>query len=157
MPKRPALILSALFDRARRRVLRIRRGQRGDPAVESLAEFPKSIGEWRMVREGVIEQDVKDVLRADDYLTRQYAAPGKAVNLFVAFFDPNAPGRRRILQELPAGIGLDVDGFRHHSAWTIAGRARRSKSTATLFQKAPMSRRAMNTLLSSIGINRAIG
>ena len=47
-----------------------------------------------MLREGVIEQDEKDVLRADDYLTRQYAAPGgKAASLFVAYFRSQRAGQ----------------------------------------------------------------
>jgi EpsI family protein len=50
------------------------------PLSRPLAEFPTDIlgqrADWRMVREGVIEQEDKDVLRADDYLTREYAASG---------------------------------------------------------------------------------
>ena len=47
-----------------------------------------------MVREGVIEQDDKDVLRADDYLTRQYAASlGKIGSLFVAYFQSQRAGQ----------------------------------------------------------------
>jgi EpsI family protein len=68
-----------------------------------------------MVREGVIEQEDKDVLRADDYLTREYAASGAgsvsggsvsagsgsggpvskggSVNLFVAYFRSQRTGQ----------------------------------------------------------------
>jgi EpsI family protein len=47
-----------------------------------------------MVREGVMEQEEKDVLRADDYLTRQYAASsGKSANLFVAYFQSQRAGQ----------------------------------------------------------------
>jgi EpsI family protein len=47
-----------------------------------------------MVREGVMEQDEKDVLRADDYLTRQYAAaPNKTASLFVAYFQSQRAGQ----------------------------------------------------------------
>ncbi len=47
-----------------------------------------------MVREGVIDQDERDVLRADDYLTRQYAAPGgKTASLFVAYFRSQRAGQ----------------------------------------------------------------
>ncbi len=64
------------------------------PQSKRLAEFPKSIGNWRMVREGVIDQEDKDVLRADDYLTRQYAAAsGESANLFVAFFQSQRAGQ----------------------------------------------------------------
>jgi EpsI family protein len=63
------------------------------PRSKPLAEFPTVIGDWRMVREGVIEQDERDVLRADDYLTRQYAAPGKTASLFVAHFQSQRAGQ----------------------------------------------------------------
>jgi EpsI family protein len=47
-----------------------------------------------MVREGVIEPDEKDVLRANDYLTRQYAtSSGGWVNLFVAYFRSQRAGQ----------------------------------------------------------------
>ena len=69
---------------------------RGETAVSSKAldGFPKEIGEWRMVQQGVMEQEVKDVLRADDYITRDYAAsPRKFANLFVAFFKSQRAGQ----------------------------------------------------------------
>ncbi len=47
-----------------------------------------------MLHEGAIEQDERDVLRADDYLTRQYAAPGgKTASLFVAYFRSQRAGQ----------------------------------------------------------------
>jgi EpsI family protein len=64
------------------------------PPSRPLSAFPVAIGDWRMVREGVIEQDERDVLRADDYLTRQYAtSSGKSANLFVAFFQSQRAGQ----------------------------------------------------------------
>ncbi len=93
MPKRPALVLSALFVVQGAAFYGLAGRSEAIPQSRSLSELPKSIGEWRMLREGVIEQDEKDVLRADDYLTRQYAAPGKAVNLFVAYFRSQRAGQ----------------------------------------------------------------
>lgn len=56
--------------------------------------FPKQLGAWKMVQQGVMEQEVKDVLRADDYITREYAAsPQKVANLFVAFFKSQRAGQ----------------------------------------------------------------
>jgi EpsI family protein len=64
------------------------------PPARPLAEFPARIGEWRMIQQGELEQEVKDVLRADDYLTRRYAAPdGEAASLFVAYFQSQRPGQ----------------------------------------------------------------
>jgi EpsI family protein len=41
-----------------------------------------------------MDQDVKDTLRADDYLTRDYVeAPGRIANLFVAFFRSQRAGQ----------------------------------------------------------------
>jgi EpsI family protein len=94
MSNRPALILSALFVVQGATFYGLSRRAELIPPSEPLSEFPAIIGDWRMVREGVIEQDEKDVLRADDYLTRQYAtSSGKHVNLFVAYFQSQRAGQ----------------------------------------------------------------
>ncbi len=47
-----------------------------------------------MIQQGVMEQEVKDVLRADDYITRGYAAAAEQfANLFVAFFKSQRAGQ----------------------------------------------------------------
>jgi EpsI family protein len=64
------------------------------PFYRPLDGFPKEIGGWRMIQQGVMEQEVKDVLRADDYITRGYAAsPEQSANLFVAFFKSQRAGQ----------------------------------------------------------------
>jgi len=64
------------------------------PSCRALDGFPKEFGGWRMIQQGVMEQDVKDVLRADDYITREYAeSPEKVANLFVAFFKSQRAGQ----------------------------------------------------------------
>jgi EpsI family protein len=64
------------------------------PVSKPLAEFPTAMGEWRMLREGAIDQAEKQVLRADDYLTRQYGTTsGKSANLFVAYFQSQRAGQ----------------------------------------------------------------
>ncbi len=64
------------------------------PPYRSLAGFPREIGAWRMVRQGVIQQDVKDILRADDYITREYQASSQeSASLFVAFFKSQRAGQ----------------------------------------------------------------
>src|ERR1700722_2855753 len=42
------------------------------PAALPLSEFPRGIGGWRLHKEGVVEPEIEDVLRADDLLTRSY-------------------------------------------------------------------------------------
>ncbi len=94
MPKRPTLVLSALFLVQGAAFYGLARRTETIPQPKLLSEFPTRIGEWRMLRGGVIEQDEKDVLRADDYLTRQYAAPGgKEASLFVAYFRTQRAGQ----------------------------------------------------------------
>ena len=68
----------------------------GEPAVTArpLSGFPRQITDWRMTREDPMAQDVKETLRADDYLTRDYAGPeGRPVNLFVALFKSQRAGQ----------------------------------------------------------------
>ncbi|HUJ50840.1 MAG TPA: EpsI family protein [Bryobacteraceae bacterium] len=69
---------------------------RGEPEVmvRPLSGFPSGIGGWRMVRETAMDEDVKATLRADDYLTRDYAGPQRRlVNLFVASFKSQRAGQ----------------------------------------------------------------
>jgi EpsI family protein len=96
MPLRngPALALSVLLVAQGVAFYGISRRAEWIPPSKPLAEFPAVIGNWRLVREGAIEQDERDVLRADDYLTRQYAASrGKTANLFVAYFQSQRAGQ----------------------------------------------------------------
>jgi EpsI family protein len=94
LPDRATIILSALLMFQGATFYGLTRRAESIPSSKPLAEFPKSIGDWKMVREGVIEQEDKDVLRADDYLTRQYAAPaGRSASLFVAYFQSQRAGQ----------------------------------------------------------------
>jgi EpsI family protein len=65
------------------------------PLPRPLTEFPAEIGNWRSVQEGVVDEEVRDVLRADDLLTRTYvsAVSGIPANLFVAFFETQSEGQ----------------------------------------------------------------
>jgi EpsI family protein len=53
-----------------------------------LSLFPSEFEGWRMAQEGVVEQEVRDVLQADDLLNRTYARDGSrlATSFFVAMF-----------------------------------------------------------------------
>jgi EpsI family protein len=64
------------------------------PAGPSLDLFPAQVGNWRMLRDFPIEQEIRDQLRADDLMNRMYAQetpPG--VNLFVAYFKTQRTGQ----------------------------------------------------------------
>ena len=65
------------------------------PVYRPLDQFPTALGSWQMIQQGVMEPEVKDVLRADDYITRFYGNKDthKAANLFVAFFKSQRAGQ----------------------------------------------------------------
>jgi EpsI family protein len=64
------------------------------PRARPLSGFPTQLGNWTMVNEGVVEKEIRDVLRADDILNRTYAGPeGQAANLFVAYFKTQRAGQ----------------------------------------------------------------
>ena len=65
------------------------------PAARPLKACQTQFGPWNMVREGVMEKETLDVLRADDTLTRLYTRPasGAAASLFVAYFKTQRTGQ----------------------------------------------------------------
>ena len=69
MFNRPAVILSAILLTQTAVFYGFSRGEQA-PAYRPLEQFPATLGSWHMVQQGVMEPEVKDVLRADDYITR---------------------------------------------------------------------------------------
>jgi EpsI family protein len=65
------------------------------PLAHPLSEFPTRVQDWNVIEDGVIDQETRDLLRADDYLTRVYAnrATGEEANLYVAFFKTQQTGQ----------------------------------------------------------------
>jgi EpsI family protein len=55
------------------------------PALNS---FPVQIGGWKLAQEGYVDQETRDLLQADDLLSRTYVRSGDPlpVNLFIASF-----------------------------------------------------------------------
>lgn len=70
-------------------------GVQSVPLPVPLSEFPTEIGAWRLLQEGVVDAEVRQVLRADDLLNRTYARAqdGIAVHLFLAYFKSQAEGQ----------------------------------------------------------------
>jgi EpsI family protein len=68
---------------------------RGESAIYSapLTNFPASVGPWKLLSQGVIEQEELDFLRADDTLTRLYGSPEGAASLFIAYFKTQRRGQ----------------------------------------------------------------
>lgn len=57
-------------------------------APPPLTSFPQQIGNWHLAQEGIVDQETRDVLQADDLLTRTYSRPGSQLltGVFIASF-----------------------------------------------------------------------
>jgi EpsI family protein len=60
----------------------------------SFTEFPNRLGAWNLSQEGVVEQEVRDMLQADDIMNRFYSDTQSrySANLFVASFRSQRSG-----------------------------------------------------------------
>jgi EpsI family protein len=58
------------------------------PPMVPLGGFPLSVGNWRFLEEGVVDQETRDFLKADDLMDRVYASAvtKRQANLLVAAF-----------------------------------------------------------------------
>jgi EpsI family protein len=64
------------------------------PVVEPLSTFPQRMGDWKMLSDTPIEEEVQRVLKADDTMNRMYDGPGgKSAYLFIAFFKSQRNGQ----------------------------------------------------------------
>lgn len=65
------------------------------PPSTPLARMPASLGPWQQVGpDGVVEQEIMDVLQADDLLNREFEKPdGTKTNLFIAAFRSQRNGK----------------------------------------------------------------
>lgn len=91
---RPAIILSAVLLTQTAVFYGFSRNEQA-PSYRPLNDFPVMLGSWHMVQQGIMEPEVKEVLRADDYITRFYADSkgNRYANLFVAFFKSQRGGQ----------------------------------------------------------------
>jgi EpsI family protein len=64
------------------------------PVTRPLEQFPSQLGSWTKTQDGVVEQEVQDILKADDLLNRFYGdtKSGQSANLFVASFRSQRTG-----------------------------------------------------------------
>lgn len=63
------------------------------PVARPLAEFPQTLGSWKTIRQGVIDKDTMDVLKADDTLIRTYSDGVAVPDLFIAGFRSQRTGK----------------------------------------------------------------
>src|SRR5579871_5185110 len=93
LKKPPALILTIFLILQASVFYGFSRGSESIPPALPLNQFPTKLGSWQMVQQGVIEQEVKDILRADDYVTRYYSNSRNYADLFVAYFKSQRAGQ----------------------------------------------------------------
>jgi EpsI family protein len=63
------------------------------PTRSSLSEFPKDLDGWKLVGEDVLSDPIAGVLKADDYIMRNYQnAKGRPVDMFVAYYRTQRAG-----------------------------------------------------------------
>ncbi len=63
------------------------------PNSRPLSGIPRTLGNWQFVREGVIDKETMDVLKADDTVTREYQNGRVEANFFVAGFRSQRTGK----------------------------------------------------------------
>jgi EpsI family protein len=63
------------------------------PLPAALTTFPPVLGNWHQVEEGVIDADTRDVLKADDLMSRVYADGPTKAELFIAYFKTQRQGQ----------------------------------------------------------------
>jgi EpsI family protein len=63
------------------------------PESRPLASVPANLGGWQLKQEGVVEQEVQDILKADDLLNRVYSSGPRDAGLFVAAFRTQRTGK----------------------------------------------------------------
>jgi EpsI family protein len=59
-----------------------------------LSQLPHSLGTWQLTQEGVVDEETKTVLKADDLLLRSYAEGNiRGASLFIAAFKSQRTGK----------------------------------------------------------------
>ncbi len=62
------------------------------PNPPPLKTFPSTVGDWLKVSESDPESDITDLLRADDWLNREYVSSHGKVSFWVAFYKTQRTG-----------------------------------------------------------------
>jgi EpsI family protein len=65
------------------------------PPGRPLADFPRNVGPWRLQKEGVIDAEIQEILKADDLLSRYYVDPQgqRGAELYIAAFRSQRNGK----------------------------------------------------------------
>jgi len=61
---------------------------------KSLAEFPKSLGDWAAVSDQQIDKQSLEILKVDDYFVRNYRnSKGEVIGLYIGYFKSQREGK----------------------------------------------------------------
>lgn len=84
------------------------------PMSRPFAQFPATVGGWRMTNEEVLTPEVLRLLRPTDYLVRSYVGPGGTpVSLYVGYHDGSRDsGEIHSPKHCLPGSGWDVQSSR---------------------------------------------
>jgi EpsI family protein len=63
------------------------------PPGRPLSGLAEQLGPWKLLQEGVVDQETREVLKADDLLNRYYGKDTIGANLFVAAFRSQRNGK----------------------------------------------------------------
>jgi EpsI family protein len=63
------------------------------PLPGPLANLPTEFGSWKLAQVGVVDDDTRAVLKADDLMTRDYVSGNAVANLFIAYFKTQRAGQ----------------------------------------------------------------
>ena len=63
------------------------------PPGRPLKDFPRMLGSWEFVQDGVVDKESLEVLQADDLLNRQYKRGPLPAGVFVAAFQSQRTGK----------------------------------------------------------------
>jgi EpsI family protein len=64
------------------------------PVKKPLADLPRQVADWHTVQEFSVDDETQEILKADETLSRTYAAPGRlAVHLWIAYFNSQRSGQ----------------------------------------------------------------
>ena len=80
LKERPSQVLTAVFLLLAAAYYGKARTTESIPLTHPLSEFPTTAGSWQLAKEGVVEKEVQDVLKADDVLSRYYASPAASTS-----------------------------------------------------------------------------
>lgn len=100
----------------------IDRRKENAPNAFALKDFPSLIAGWEMRKDYPMEEEVQKVLKATDYLVRDYVKANSLANLYIAYFQsqrsgiaPHSPKNclpgNGWVEESSDRINIDVPGF----------------------------------------------